>query len=142
MLQCELIHFEGGLNLEAPYGSVLCIFPPDCKCVCAQIRCKSIFVCFATSPDIPFGATDRKAVKCDLNILCLHLLPPPRSLFLVLSHFPLISFFFPFSIDNNIIGSRDVSMRLMACPPPHHPTHLPWRSKIICCYLYHCLLTP
>lgn len=34
MLQCELIHFEGGLNLEASCGSVLCIFP---VCVCVRL---------------------------------------------------------------------------------------------------------
>lgn len=66
------------LNLEASHGSVLCMFPCACACACVCMRmlCKSIFVCFATSLDIPFGATDCKAVKCDLNILCLHLFPP------------------------------------------------------------------
>lgn len=79
MLQCELIHFEGGLNLRL-HVEVYCVFSQSvcvraCVRVCMRTLCKSIFVCFATSLDIPFGATDRKAVKCDLNILCLHLLP-------------------------------------------------------------------
>lgn len=87
-----------------------------CVCVCMRTLSKSIFVCFATSPDIQFGATDRKAVKCDLNILCLHLFPPfsSPSLFLVLPHFPLIS-----------LSSLSITISLGAsvfpcicCPPP------------------------
>lgn len=122
-------------------------FPPlcVCVCVCARVLCKSIFVCFATSLDIPFGATDRKAVKCDLNILCLHLFPPfsPPSLFLSLSRFPLISFSSP-----SITISSGANMFLcfdgLSTPPPpstplHHQQHPKQKCMIISSYLQRCV---
>lgn len=54
----------------------VCVHESVCLCVCAD---KSIFVCFAGSPDGLSCAVDREAVKCDLNILRLHLFPPPPS---------------------------------------------------------------
>lgn len=81
------------MELSAVLLWALCV----CVCVfvCTPTLGKSIFVCFAASPDIALGAAERKAVKCDLNILCLHLFLPPSSCSssppCSLSHFPFIS---------------------------------------------------
>lgn len=95
------------------------LYFPMRVCVCVCVLCKSIFVCFATSLDILFGATDRKAVKYDLNILCLHRFPP----------FSLLSLPFDFSPSlpsavNSIIGSKRVPVLLTAPPLPTQRDYL------------------
>lgn len=143
MLQCELIHSEVEVGRRAGgefrgFMWKCLVYFPMCVfvrvCVRMRMLSKSIFVCFATSLDIPFGATDRKAVKCDLNILCLHLFPPfslpPSSLCSLSLPFD----FFFLSVDNNIIGSKHVPVLLMACLSlSPHPSQ---KSKIISSYLY------
>lgn len=98
---------------------IFLVYVCACACACTRTLCKSIFVCFATSLDILFGSTDRKAVKCDLNILCLHLFPPfsSPSLFLMLPHFPLISFSSP-SITISLGASMFLCFWWLVCPHP------------------------
>lgn len=97
-----------------------------CIYASVSVLCKSIFVCFATSLDILFGATDREAVKCDLNILCLHLFPPFSLLSLPFDFSPL-----PSAV-NNIIGSKRVPGAFDGSPT--HPARLsPYRRRRTVC---------